>query len=205
MPRSLSSWFFANLFSSGDERFEEAIAYITKYDLHSKALALWANEPEKVKVSYGSRFPLVAWITQFALQAIYDIYGDYLFDRREYYDAALAYLLGDKPRRAMTAYEKAHAWRELFALASKQKIESSELEDICDRVSGKLRLCFSSASWLICQFSLLAEYLSSHSRHLEAAQIALDYQQSVGQAVHILCRGSQFGEAFRLVSLFTLT
>ncbi|KAJ9121784.1 hypothetical protein QFC22_002406 [Naganishia vaughanmartiniae] len=150
-----------SLKAGGDERFEEAIAYITKYDLYTKALELWANKPDEVK-------------------AIYDIYGDYLFDRREYHDAALAYLLGDKPQRAMNAYEKAHAWRELFALASKQKIASSELEDICDRVS---------------------EYLSSHSRHLEAAQIALDYQKSVDQAVHILCRGSQFGEAFRLIAL----
>lgn len=28
----------------------------------------------------------------------------------------------------------------------------------------------------------------------------LDYQKNVEQAVHVLCRGSQFGEAFRLVS-----
>lgn len=73
-------------------------------------------------------------------QAIYDIYGDYLFDKREYHDAALAYVLGGKPERAMSAYEKAHAWRELFALASKQKVQGSELEDICDRVSGRFRL-----------------------------------------------------------------
>lgn len=38
----------------------------------------------------------------------------------------------------MSAYEKAHAWRELFALASRQKVEGFELEDICDRVSGML-------------------------------------------------------------------
>ena len=37
----------------------------------------------------------------------------------------------------MSAYEKAHAWRELFALASKQKVHGAELEDICDRVSGR--------------------------------------------------------------------
>ncbi|KAJ9102595.1 hypothetical protein QFC21_002996 [Naganishia friedmannii] len=150
-----------SLKAGGEERFEAAIAYTAKYDLYKKALELWATESEEVK-------------------AIYDIYGDYLFDQREYYDAALAYLLGDKPHRAINAYEKAHAWRELFALASKQKIEGSELEDICDRVS---------------------EYLSSHSRHLEAAQIALDYQKNVDQAVHTLCRGSQFGEAFRLIAL----
>jgi elongator complex protein 1 len=51
--------------------------------------------------------------------------------------------------------------------------------------------------------SCLAEYLSQHNRHLEAAQIVLDYQKNVEQAVHILCRGTQFGEAFRLVSSST--
>lgn len=95
----------------------------------------------------------------------------------------------------MSAYEKAHAWRELFALASKQKIEGSELEDLCDRVSGTYER---SAGPIRCSF-WLAEYLSQHNRHLEAAQIALDYQKNVEQAVHILCRGTQFGEAFRLV------
>jgi elongator complex protein 1 len=95
----------------------------------------------------------------------------------------------------MSAYEKAHAWRELFALASKQKVEGSELEDICDRVSGAFEW------WCVavrCLFRL-AEYLSQHNRHLEAAQIVLDYQKNVEHAVHILCRGTQFGEAFRLV------
>lgn len=53
---------------------------------------------------------------------------------------------------------------------------------------------------LVDAYSWLAEYLSQHNRHLEAAQIALDYQKNVEQAVHLLCRGTQFGEAFRLVS-----
>lgn len=35
----------------GAERFDEAIAYITKYDLYNEALKLWAAEPEPVKVS----------------------------------------------------------------------------------------------------------------------------------------------------------
>jgi elongator complex protein 1 len=117
---------------SGAERFEEAIAYITKYDLYNEALKLWAGESEQVKVSCPfESCPLLT-----CSQAIYDIYGDYLFDKREYSDAALAYVLGGKPERAMSAYEKAHAWRELFALASKQTVQGSELEDICDRVSG---------------------------------------------------------------------
>ena len=118
----------------GEERFDEAIAYITKHDLYNEALKLWSEEPEQVKVGRLAQ-DLCHMLTP--SQAIYDIYGDYLFDKREYHDAALAYVLGGKPERAMSAYEKAHSWRELFALASKQKVQGSELEDICDRVSGK--------------------------------------------------------------------
>ena len=34
----------------GDERFDEAITYITKHDLYNEALKLWSEKPEQVKV-----------------------------------------------------------------------------------------------------------------------------------------------------------
>jgi len=37
----------------------------------------------------------------------------------------------------MVAYEQAHAWRQLFALAISEKVEADELSDMCERVSGK--------------------------------------------------------------------
>ena len=39
----------------------------------------------------------------------------------------------------MKAYEKAHAWRELFALALKQETPKSALDGISERVTGKSR------------------------------------------------------------------
>jgi hypothetical protein len=48
----------------------------------------------------------------------------------------LAFVLGERLDRAMVAYEQAHAWRELFALAMSERMEKEELLEICERVSG---------------------------------------------------------------------
>lgn len=48
----------------------------------------------------------------------------------------IAYSLAKQPRKALKAYEKAHAWRELFALALEQEISSQALTELCERVSG---------------------------------------------------------------------
>lgn len=37
----------------------------------------------------------------------------------------------------MAAYERAHAWRELFAIAVREQVDADELNDMCERVSGK--------------------------------------------------------------------
>jgi hypothetical protein len=47
------------------------------------------------------------------------------------------FVLGERLDRAMVAYEQAHTWRQLFALAISEKIDAEELSDMCDRVSGK--------------------------------------------------------------------
>jgi hypothetical protein len=48
-----------------------------------------------------------------------------------------AFVLGDRLDRAMVAYEHAHAWRQLFALAISEKLAVEELSDMCERVSGE--------------------------------------------------------------------
>ncbi len=84
----------------------------------------------------------------------------------------------------MDAYESAHSWQELLALAQKQYTATAELSDRCDR---------------------LADYLGSHNRHKEAAQVFLQYRQDVEQAVHVLCRGSEFEDARNLIELYSRT
>jgi elongator complex protein 1 len=93
-----------------------------------------------------------------------------------------AYSLANKLEKALKAYEKAHAWRDLFTLAVQQKMPRQAIVDMCERVT---------------------DYLSSRGRHLEAAQVFIEYTQDVDSAVDMLCRGSEFGEAYRLVSGLT--
>ncbi len=52
----------------------------------------------------------------------------------------------------------------------------------------------------------ITEKLSSSGRYLEAAQVFLDYRAKAGksgldEAVHVMCRGGEFAEAYRLVRL----
>jgi len=46
---------------------------------------------------------------------------------------------------------------------------------------------------------LTPDHLSSRGRHLEAAQVYLDYASDVDAAVDVLCRGAEFSEAYRIV------
>jgi elongator complex protein 1 len=39
-----------NLHLAGKDRFEEAVSYVEKHDLHKESLAIWAEEPEQLKV-----------------------------------------------------------------------------------------------------------------------------------------------------------
>lgn len=48
----------------------------------------------------------------------------------------IAYLLASKHAKALKAYEKAHAWRQLFSLALEQKVSQDVLSGLIERVSG---------------------------------------------------------------------
>jgi elongator complex protein 1 len=67
-------------------------------------------------------------------------YGDWMLDRREFHDAALAFELSGKTSKAMMAYEKAHAWRPLFTLAMKSELDEEKFKELSYRVAGMI-LC----------------------------------------------------------------
>ncbi|KIR40475.1 elongator complex protein 1 [Cryptococcus deuterogattii Ram5] len=151
----------ANLTQAGPERFEDAASYLAKYELYDTAFKLYKDDQEKLIV-------------------IHDLYGDYLYDRRDYTDSALSYLMANKPQKALKAYERAHAWRELFALAKKEGLSKESLDEMIERVT---------------------DYLGSRGRHLEASQIFIEYSSDVDSAVDTCCRGAEFSEAYRLTSI----
>ncbi|WVQ81518.1 hypothetical protein IAT38_003642 [Cryptococcus sp. DSM 104549] len=151
----------ANLQKAGPERFEEAASYLARYELYDAAFKLYGQDEERLLV-------------------IRDLYGDYLYDRREYADSALSYTLANKPQKALKTYERAHAWRELFSLAQKEGMDKAQVVEMVERVT---------------------DYLASRGRHLEAAQVFVEYAGDVDSAVDVCCRGAEFSEAYRLVSL----
>ncbi|KDQ56269.1 hypothetical protein JAAARDRAFT_36447 [Jaapia argillacea MUCL 33604] len=149
-----------NLSLAGPERFEEAMTYVEKHRLYQLALSLWKGTER--------------------YEAVLDVYGDWLFERREFKQAALAFLEAGKRPKAMIAHEKALEWQELFDLAMVEQMSEDEITDMGYRV---------------------AEDLSSKKRFSEAARVLLDYVKDVRQAVIALVEGHAFSEARRIVTL----
>ncbi|KAF5354980.1 hypothetical protein D9756_005531 [Leucocoprinus leucothites] len=149
-----------NLSFAGPERFEEAVDYIEKYQLHEAALNIWKNTDR--------------------YERILEIYGDWLYERREFRQAASVFIEANKPRKAMVAHEKALEWQELFMLAVLNDMSDTELVDTAYRV---------------------AEDLVSKKRHPEAARVLLDYAKDVREAVIALVGGNSFSEARRVIVL----
>jgi elongator complex protein 1 len=76
-----------NLVAAGEERFDDATSYLSRYELYDEAFRLYAGKEESLVVSLSS-----IWGARTYLQVVHDLYGDYLYDRREFYDAAICEL-----------------------------------------------------------------------------------------------------------------
>jgi elongator complex protein 1 len=56
-----------------------------------------------------------------------------------WYKLMVAYTMAQHPAKAMKAYEKAHAWRELFTMAKEQQLDEETISAMVERVTGKPR------------------------------------------------------------------
>jgi hypothetical protein len=68
---------------------------------------------------------------------VVEVYGDWLYERRELPQAATAFIEASKPRKAMVAFEKNLQWREVFDLAFLNDVPEEEVKDMAYRVSGE--------------------------------------------------------------------
>ncbi|OCF35522.1 elongator complex protein 1 [Kwoniella heveanensis BCC8398] len=150
-----------NLKQSGPDKFGDAASYLSRYELYDEAFRLYADDEEHLPV-------------------IHDLYGDYSYDRRDFAEAAISYVLAKEDEKALRAYERAHAWRELFTLTRKLNLEKNKVSELVQRVT---------------------DHLASRGRHLEASQVFIEHADDVDSAVDVLCRGTEFSEAYRLTSL----
>ncbi|KAJ3932076.1 MAG: IkappaB kinase complex IKAP component [Lentinula lateritia] len=151
-----------HLARAGPSHFDEAIQYIERHSLYQAALSIWSN---------SDRY-----------EDVLTIYGDWLFERRDFRQAAAVFVEARRPQKAMVAYEKALEWQELFELALRHSelVSNERIEDMAYRVS---------------------EDLVSKKRFAEAARVILDYTSDVKTAVITLVQGNEFSEALRITTL----
>ncbi|TBU27865.1 IkappaB kinase complex IKAP component [Dichomitus squalens] len=149
-----------NLSLAGPARFEEAMAYVEKHRLYDHALLTWRGTER--------------------YESVLDIYGDWLFERRDFREAAFVFRQANKPQKAMISHEKALDWQELFELAVQQELSLEDLKNTAYRV---------------------ADDLISKKRTSEAALVLLDYAKDVREATIALIEGSHFSEARRVIVL----
>ncbi|KAF8911562.1 IkappaB kinase complex IKAP component [Gymnopilus junonius] len=153
-----------NLSLAGPERFEEAVTYVERHRLYEAALSIWKGSEQ--------------------YENMLDIYGDWLFERREFRQAATVFVEAKKSEKAMTSYEKALEWRELFDVAQLNSMSEEDTIAMAYRV---------------------AEELSSKKRYPEAARVLLDYAQDVREAVIALVQDNAFSEACRIIGFYSLS
>lgn len=56
--------------AAGPSRFDDAASYLSRYELYDEAFRLYKDDKEHLPV-------------------VYDLYGDYLYDRRDFHEAAI--------------------------------------------------------------------------------------------------------------------
>ncbi|KAF9262678.1 pol II transcription elongation factor [Marasmius fiardii PR-910] len=149
-----------NLSLTGPSHFDEAIEYAERHQLYREALRLWKGTERYTKVL--------------------EVYGDWLYERREFRDASSVFVESGNLQKAMVAHEKALDWQELFDLAVHTQTSEEDLQEMGYRVS---------------------EDLISKKRFTEAARVLLDYADDVRTAIMTLIQGNEFSEARRITSL----
>ncbi|KAG6918878.1 hypothetical protein DXG01_010942 [Tephrocybe rancida] len=149
-----------NINLAGSDHFEEAMAYVELHQLYDAALRIWKGTDQ--------------------YNTVLELYGDWLFERREFRQAGSTFIEAQAFSKAMVAHEKALEWQELFYLASRTGMSE---EDI------------------IATGYRLAEDLTSKKRHSEAAQVLLDYAKDIREAIIAFVQGNHFSEARRIIAL----
>lgn len=115
------------------------------------------------------------------LNAITHRYAEFLNSQSRYLDAAVAFESLGEYSLAYPSYVLAHRWREALSSANLVPLEVEQLRALA---------------------SSLARTLTEESRdYRSAATIHIDYLQDITTASRILCKGSYFAEATRILAL----
>lgn len=108
------------------------------------------------------------------------LYANFLSVQNKHKEAAIAFEFLSDHAAAWPCYRSANMWREALSSATLSGLASSELSDLA---------------------SSLAEGLVESKDYFDAATITLDYLSDLDNAARLLCKGSYFAEALRIVTL----
>ncbi|KAK1143080.1 putative elongator complex protein 1 [Aspergillus melleus] len=115
------------------------------------------------------------------LHDITNTYADYLYDESKYKEAGIAYESLSIFTEAYKCYHLAHLWRESLYCAMMVPLSEQDLHD---------------------HAVTLATTLTEESRdYVSAATIHAEHLHDLPAAARLLCRGSRFGDATRLLAL----
>nr|KMM73499.1 IKI3-like protein [Coccidioides posadasii RMSCC 3488] len=114
------------------------------------------------------------------LRDMTQLYADYLHDQSKYKEAAIAYESLNHYESAYESYKIANMWQECLYCAALVPLSESQMTDLAQS---------------------LATALAEIKDYISAANIHRDYLQDIPGAARLLCRGSKFGEACRILAL----
>ncbi len=165
--------------------------HLKKYSRALNSLyALAAHEEVKTysvkHTLYSQALDLYKYDTEGHLQEITRLYADYLSTQKSqpYHAATLYESLGDYAS-AYPLYALAHKWRESLTCATLLPLEPEQMDSLAH--------------------SLATTMTDQNRDYRAAAQIHTDYLSSPLEAARLLCRGSYFADALRLLSLHNLS
>ncbi|KAJ6179337.1 hypothetical protein N7519_009798 [Penicillium mononematosum] len=156
-------------------RFEKALGHLYALNAHDEISAYVAKH-----VLYKEALELYKYQTEHQRE-ITKLYADYLQDQSQYKDAAIAYESLELYESAYKCFNLAHKWRESLYCAMMASISEEDLAAHID--------------------ALITTLVDEHKDYISAATIYADHLHDVVTAARLLCRGSKFADAARLLTL----
>ncbi|CAG7991641.1 unnamed protein product [Penicillium salamii] len=156
-------------------RFTKALNHLYALNAHDEIRAYVVKH-----VLYKEALELYKYQSE-QQREVTELYADYLQDQSKYKDAAIAYESLELYESAYKCYNLAHKWRESLYCAMLASLPEQELADHIDALVNTL--------------------VDENKDYVSAATIYADHLQDYITAARLLCRGSKFADAARLLTL----
>ncbi|KAJ5570934.1 hypothetical protein N7535_004594 [Penicillium sp. DV-2018c] len=156
-------------------RFQKALGHLYALNAHDEIRAYVVRH-----VLYKEALELYKYQTEHQRE-ITELYADYLQDQSKYKDAAIAYESLELYESAYKCYNLAHKWRESLYCAMMANLSE---EDLAVHIDG-----------------LVNTLVDEQKDYVSAATIYAEHLHDIVTAARLLCRGSKFADAARLLTL----